>query len=341
MGDDDAEAKKKVYDRQIRLWGAEAQEKIGKSKVFFWGLNGVNVEACKNLILAGISVTVFDDRIVTKRQLGTNFFLRESDVGKKTAMAAMPRIAELNPFATAVAADEITIEGHAALLIERTSDEVFHKVEDVTRSAREKGIAIFYTRCDADKGFITLDLGNEYKYVDEKKEPWTASFPCFGDRFFADNDWHFARKKQPVPRAIWFEWIDMAFFQSSESSDYASFAKGILEKNKVPADVVTPAMLQRHRDLNGAQLAHITAVVGGELGQETIKVLTGGQGEPINNIFIFDTETDAGTVFRAFDDTSEPPAKKIKTSSAPTTTATADDTIAIDDSDDDGPIEID
>ena len=37
------EAKKAVYDRQIRLWGAEAQERIGESRALFVGFGGVAV----------------------------------------------------------------------------------------------------------------------------------------------------------------------------------------------------------------------------------------------------------------------------------------------------------
>ena len=42
------------YDRQMRLWGQEGQEKLKESKVLVINLCGSSCEALKNLVLAGI-----------------------------------------------------------------------------------------------------------------------------------------------------------------------------------------------------------------------------------------------------------------------------------------------
>jgi molybdopterin/thiamine biosynthesis adenylyltransferase len=39
-----SESEAERYDRQIRVWGAEAQERIQKSNVLICGLNDLNVE---------------------------------------------------------------------------------------------------------------------------------------------------------------------------------------------------------------------------------------------------------------------------------------------------------
>lgn len=41
------------YDRQIRVWGAEAQGRIRDSVVFVAGLSGLHPEVIKNIVLAG------------------------------------------------------------------------------------------------------------------------------------------------------------------------------------------------------------------------------------------------------------------------------------------------
>ena len=64
-----------IYDRQIRLWGKDAQKKIGGTKVLFLGFASVNVELCKNLVLAGFSATIADDGVVAPAALACNFFL--------------------------------------------------------------------------------------------------------------------------------------------------------------------------------------------------------------------------------------------------------------------------
>lgn len=41
------------YDRQIRLWGKNAQNRMSKAKVLVFGMRGLSVEICKNIVLAG------------------------------------------------------------------------------------------------------------------------------------------------------------------------------------------------------------------------------------------------------------------------------------------------
>eukprot|EP00928_Gymnodinium_smaydae_P046786 TRINITY_DN31194_c0_g1_i1.p2 TRINITY_DN31194_c0_g1~~TRINITY_DN31194_c0_g1_i1.p2 ORF type:complete len:351 (+),score=112.03 TRINITY_DN31194_c0_g1_i1:148-1200(+) len=89
-----------VYDRQLRLWGVQAQQRLLKSKVLIWGLEGVNVEACKNLVLAGVSLTVRDHRVVSADDAAYNYFLRPEDIGKSRAECAAKRIQEMNPLCT-------------------------------------------------------------------------------------------------------------------------------------------------------------------------------------------------------------------------------------------------
>ena len=51
-----------VYDRQLRVWGVEAQKRLGGSKYFVAGLTGLASEACKNIVLAGIgTMVIYDD----------------------------------------------------------------------------------------------------------------------------------------------------------------------------------------------------------------------------------------------------------------------------------------
>lgn len=72
-----------LYDRQIRLWGAQAQERIRSANILLISLRALGTEIAKNLTLAGVSsLTIIDDDLVTEEDLGTQYFLREDDVGK-------------------------------------------------------------------------------------------------------------------------------------------------------------------------------------------------------------------------------------------------------------------
>jgi len=77
-----------LYDRQIRLWGAQAQERIRNAHILLVSLRALGTEIAKNLTLAGInSLTIVDDELVTEEDLGSCYFLRDEDVGKPVCYA--------------------------------------------------------------------------------------------------------------------------------------------------------------------------------------------------------------------------------------------------------------
>ena len=68
-----------------------------KLRVLVVGLRGVGIECAKNLILAGPSaITLHDEGVAATRDLGTNVFLTEEDVGQPRASAVSHKLAELN-----------------------------------------------------------------------------------------------------------------------------------------------------------------------------------------------------------------------------------------------------
>ncbi|KAI1107225.1 hypothetical protein F4804DRAFT_298026 [Jackrogersella minutella] len=93
-----------LYDRQLRLWGMEAQQKIQSANIVIITMKALANEIAKNLVLAGIgSLTVVDDQPVTEADLGAQFFLSEENVGQSRAEAAVGRIQKLNPRVKVVA----------------------------------------------------------------------------------------------------------------------------------------------------------------------------------------------------------------------------------------------
>jgi molybdopterin/thiamine biosynthesis adenylyltransferase len=71
-----------VYDRQMRLWGVEAQKRLQNSQVFVSGLSALGSELVKNLVLSGMNVTVHDPLAVTQSVVDTQFFFFEDDLNK-------------------------------------------------------------------------------------------------------------------------------------------------------------------------------------------------------------------------------------------------------------------
>lgn len=123
LTDDEAQ----LYDRQIRLWGLDGQQRYlthspydlcssfrcSSSFFFFFSSyncrikaariliirpRGLLTEVIKNIVLAGVhSVTLLDDRLVTAEDLGCQFFLQHADLGQSVVKSMKPRVQELNP----------------------------------------------------------------------------------------------------------------------------------------------------------------------------------------------------------------------------------------------------
>ncbi|OGE49178.1 hypothetical protein PENARI_c023G02328 [Penicillium arizonense] len=92
-----------LYDRQIRLWGVHAQEKIRSANILLISVKALANEVAKNLVLAGIgSLTILDHQDVTEEDLGAQFFITEAQseedvIGKNRAQVAGPQIHKMNP----------------------------------------------------------------------------------------------------------------------------------------------------------------------------------------------------------------------------------------------------
>ena len=73
-----------MYDRQIRLWGVKAQNCLKQSRTLVIGLNALGAELCKNIVLAGLNVSVIDGHVVEAKdrgvlRMGCPFALKDKD----------------------------------------------------------------------------------------------------------------------------------------------------------------------------------------------------------------------------------------------------------------------
>lgn len=103
-------SKERKYDRQLRLWAASGQQALEQSRVLLINSDGpidgadttvggvAGVETLKNLVLPGVGgFTIVDPATVTESDLGVNFFLEESSLGKSRAEETSRLLEELNP----------------------------------------------------------------------------------------------------------------------------------------------------------------------------------------------------------------------------------------------------
>lgn len=137
------------YDRQIRLWGLDAQKRLLTSEAVFLSLRGCFVEVVKNLVLAGMGhIRLQCHEPVTKEDLEENYYLREEDIGKPMSDAMIPRLQEMNSFIkiTAPRTDEL-------------GDIVFTDEPSIElqQKCKKEGRAFFLSRSQGEKGFCWSD----------------------------------------------------------------------------------------------------------------------------------------------------------------------------------------
>lgn len=128
-------AKEKKYDRQLRLWAASGQQALEDAQILLLnsGPGVVGAETLKNLILPGVgNYTIVEDAVVSEEDLGVNFFLEETSLGKSRAEESCKYLQELNPEVNGKSVQKVIIPDSAhpgSLLTVKQSIEAF--VEDV------------------------------------------------------------------------------------------------------------------------------------------------------------------------------------------------------------------
>ncbi|KAN0083825.1 hypothetical protein V8E54_002913 [Elaphomyces granulatus] len=178
-------SKERKYDRQLRLWAASGQEALEKSHVLLVNsddsmISGVvGVEALKNLVLPGIGgFTIVDSATVTEPDLGVNFFLDESSLGKSRAGETCRLLRELNPDV----AGSFRIEPISELLRDPNFLPQYKLViisgptsrsslDAVCQSTRELGIPVIYTHSVGFYSTFSLQIPSEFPIVETHPDP--------------------------------------------------------------------------------------------------------------------------------------------------------------------------
>ena len=87
-----------LYSRQIAAYGSNAMNKISQLKILIYGIRGLGIEISKNIILAGPKkVTIFDNNLITIKDLCSNFYISEEDIGQRRDEVSLKKLKELNP----------------------------------------------------------------------------------------------------------------------------------------------------------------------------------------------------------------------------------------------------
>ena len=87
----------------------EYQSKITLSKILLVNLNATITELAKKLILKGFNIYLYDKGYITEKDITTNFYLNESDLGKERAKTILERLNHLSAVVSISIIEEISI----------------------------------------------------------------------------------------------------------------------------------------------------------------------------------------------------------------------------------------
>ena len=249
-----------LYSRQIGTFGMEMMGKLMQLKVLISGLRGLGVETAKNLILAGPhTVVVHDDNLVSITDLGSNFYLSESDVGARTrAEASAGKLQELNPHVHVSSYQgELTndfILNFDVVCLTETDLAHIVRINHFCRTNGQKRIGFLTSEAWGASGHLFVDFGQDFTSFDKDGENpqsfiisnITKSSPgiitVHEDKRHNFQDGDFVKFKEvegmselnSLP-AVPIKFISPFSFSIQDTSKFSEYTRqGIVEQVKVP-----------------------------------------------------------------------------------------------------------
>ncbi|XP_023222309.1 SUMO-activating enzyme subunit 1-like [Centruroides sculpturatus] len=320
-----------LYDRQIRLWGLDAQKRLRSSNILLIGINSLGGEVAKNLVLAGVkSLTIMDNNKVSELDTKLQFLFSSKDIGKNRAEVACQQLQLLNPMVEVTpnvnSVEDINNEfflSYNVVCIISSNTKTLIRLNNLCRKHEKKffcgDVWGFY-------GYCFLDL-NHHSYVEERAT-FTMKQDC----------------KEPKTKKLRTEEKTTQII--TKSVDFTSLEKALAAKagkfgtalNKQTSSLFFllhvifkfweinqryPQIQSREDDINKllqlkdqvmkelsidskrledqvlmqvfGELSPVSAVVGGVLAQEVIKAVS-CKDNPIKNFFLFHGKEGGGVV---------------------------------------------
>ncbi|KAB5532162.1 hypothetical protein DKX38_018832 [Salix brachista] len=321
-GEELTEQETALYDRQIRVWGADAQRRLSKSHILVYGMKGTIAEFCKNIVLAGVgSLTLVDDRDVSEEALSANFLIPPDESvcrGKTLAELCCDSLREFNPMV------RVSVEkGDLASL----GAEFFDKFDVVVISCcslatkklinekcrkLSKRVSFYTVDCRDCCGEIFVDL-QKYNYAKEAiSVPWKSLPPKVSKLYFAmrgigkSNEFfvHIAMNNLKFCLLVLYELV-IEWFEEAEKRKPREISiedlpavlklkKELCEEQSLNESHIPDTLLER-LVMGAKEFPPVCAIIGGTLGQEVIKAIS-SKGEPLKNFFFFDATDGKGMI---------------------------------------------
>ncbi|KAI8319870.1 hypothetical protein GQ54DRAFT_313174 [Martensiomyces pterosporus] len=297
-----------LYDRQIRLWGMEAQTRLRSSSILFQGIKALTLEACKNLVLAGVGcIALCDSAPVTEDDLESQYYFTAEDVGKPKDSVLAERLRILNPLVQiSVRGSDVDLEKYELVVVVGKDFGCAMKVND---RCRQSGEGVRFVAADAFGvfGYLFADCLSEHEFLEEtkvanpesgdretKRETKVARYKSLREsldhQFSISNPRRLSRVLSPL----------VVVYQGKEdrtvTEEKLRAAVDSLSKAKgIPDGWVSSDLIVRVVASWGTEFVPCAAVMGGTLAQEILKIVT-RKDMPMNNWFVYDAISGDGLV---------------------------------------------
>ncbi|XP_059661666.1 SUMO-activating enzyme subunit 1B-1-like [Cornus florida] len=311
-GEELTEQETALYDRQIRVWGADAQRRLSKAHILVSGLKGTVVEFCKNIVLAGVgSLTLIDDRPVTEDAISANFLIFPDEsifAGKSLAELCCDSLKDFNPMVR-VSVEKGDLSSFGGDFYKKFDVVVvsccsLDKKKLVNEKCRKlsKRIAFYTVDCRDSCGEIFVDLQN-YTYSKKKLD---QAIEC--QQKYTSFEEAIAIPWRSLPRRmskLYFAMRVIERFEKVEGRNpgetsitdlpkVLTLRKELCEAHSLNESQIPDSLLER-LIVGTREFPPVCAIVGGILGQEVIKAIS-GKGDPIKNFFFFDAMDGKGVI---------------------------------------------
>ncbi|KAJ0544303.1 putative THIF-type NAD/FAD binding, ubiquitin-activating enzyme [Helianthus annuus] len=289
-GEELTEQETALYDRQIRVWGVDAQRRLSKSHVFVSGLKGTVIEFCKNIVLAGVgSLTLNDDNPVTEEALAANFLIpfdENMGGGEKGDLSSFD-VDFFEKF-------DVVVISCCSLAAKKSVNEKCRKLS--------KRVAFYTVDCRDSCGEIFVDL-QKYAYAKKKADETVEcqlQYPSFEEAI--------AIPWRSLPKRVSKLYFAMRVVERFEEVERRKPGETSIEDlpnvlklrnelclaHSLNESQIPDALLER-LVASTKEFPPVSAVLGGILGQEVIKAIS-GKGDPLKNFFFFDAVDGKGLI---------------------------------------------
>lgn len=159
-----------LYSRQLYAIGKDAMEALRKSSVLILGMTGLGVEIAKCVILTGVnSVTLCDGGKIRYKELSSNYYANEQDIGKYRTDVVKSKLASLNPYVTVKTENiqQLTEEHYANHTVVVICDGLLLNQVSSNVLARKYGTKFILANTFGAMGSVFCDFGEKHLIKDQ------------------------------------------------------------------------------------------------------------------------------------------------------------------------------